>query len=418
MPNQPTRLTADFARFAALGQDATGGLSRVSLTPADREGRVLLIEMIRAAGMAVRIDRFGNIWGRTGGRWDEPAVIAGSHLDTVPNGGAFDGTVGVIGALEAIRTLTADGADLPVPLGIVSFTAEEAARYGVGTIGSKGIAGVLSPEQIYALKDRDGSTFAEAVADNAGFDLVGGPAEPGAIGCFFEMHIEQGRELEMAGLPVGVVSAVAAPTRFKVRVLGQAAHSGATLPRWRKDGLAAAAELVLALERIMAEEEEHGVVATATIFKLHPVSINVVPGTVELGVDIRGIEPVAKRRAVQTFRQTVERVSAARSIPMELELLTDEEPVQFDPDAVAFVQAGCDRAGIESLPMRSRAGHDAMYMAKRWPSAMLFVPSRDGISHHPDEYTTQEQIALGTRALTEAMAVAVERLGQRKGRSR
>jgi beta-ureidopropionase / N-carbamoyl-L-amino-acid hydrolase len=403
MPYNPERLQADFERFAAIGGGAGGSVTRLALTPADREARLLFVQLLQEAGLAVRIDRFGNIWGRTGGRWAEPAVLSGSHLDSVPNGGRYDGTAGVVAALEAVRSLVEDGVALPAPLEVVAFTAEESARYGVATIGSKGVSGVLTAEAIYALKDRQGIPFADAVAENAGWELVGGPQEPGSIGCFLEMHVEQGKELELAGMELGVVRAIAAPTRFKVTLHGQAAHSGATLMTWRKDGLVAASELVLALERIAEIEEEFGTVATATIFALHPVSINVVPGKVEMGVDIRGIDSVAKRRAVQRFRQTVGRVSAMRGIPIDLELLSDEEPVQLDPGAVEQIRLGCEQTGRPSMLMHSRAGHDAMNMAKRWPSAMLFVPSRDGVSHHPDEYTAPEQIDLGARALRAAM---------------
>ncbi len=406
MPYNPQRLQRDMDSFAAIGGGADGSVSRLALSEADREGRSLLIRLMRDAGLEVRIDGFGNVWGRNGGRWDEPAVISGSHLDSVPNGGRFDGVVGVCAALEAVRALTEDGRCPQVPLGVVNFTAEESSRYGVATIGSKGIAGVLSREQIYALTDRGGSSFAEALAANAGYDLTGGPGEPGQIGCFLELHVEQGKELELAGKPLGVVSAIAAPTRFKVTVHGQAAHSGATLMTWRKDGLTAAAELILALERIAELEEEFGTVATATIFTLHPVSINVVPGRVEMGVDIRGIEPVSKRRAVERFRQTVSRVSALRSVPIDVQVLSDEAPVILDTASVEFVRTGCERTGEPYMIMQSRAGHDAMNMARRWPSAMLFVPSRGGVSHHPEEYTAPEQIELGARALMEAMLAA------------
>lgn len=407
------RLLRDFERLATVGRNRDGSVTRIALSPEDRQARGILIHLMRDAGLAVRIDRFGNIWGRTGGRWDEPAVVAGSHLDTVPGGGLYDGVVGVVAALEAVRALTASGRPLPLPLGVVNFTAEESTRYGVATIGSKGVAGVLSPEAIEALRDRDGVTFREAVQANAGLEWVGEPQPPGRIGAFLELHVEQGRELEMAGVPVGKVEAVAAPSRFRVIVHGEAAHSGATLLTWRKDGLVAASDLVLALERIAELEEEYGTVATATIFSLHPISINVVPGRVELGVDIRGVDIDSKRRAVRRFLQTVERVSAFRGISIDVEPLSDEEPVRLHPRAIGWVEEGCRRTGARSMTMFSRAGHDAMNMARRWPTALIFIPSRGGISHHPDEYTDPAHIELGARVLMEAMAAAVHDLAER-----
>lgn len=412
MPFDPERLQADLNRFAAIGGGADGSVTRLALSPADREGRRQFVALLQAADMAVRIDRFGNIWGRTGGRWEEPAVVAGSHLDSVPNGGRFDGTAGVVAALEAVRSLTEEGWVPPVPIGVVSFTAEESSRYGVATIGSKGIAGVLSEAEIYALNDRQGESFAAALAQNAGYELTGGPEPPGEIGCFLELHVEQGRELEQAGKPLGVVRTIAAPTRFKVKVHGQAAHSGATLMASRKDGLVAASELVLALEQIAKSEAEFGTVATATIFSIEPVSINVVPGMVEMGVDIRGTDRLSKRRAVERFRQRVERVSTLRGVRIEVESLSDEEPVRLHPTPVAFMRRGCEQTGAPYMLMESRAGHDAMNIAKRWPSAMLFVPSRGGISHNPMEYTPPELIELGARALREAMLVAVTTISE------
>lgn len=412
MPFDPERLQADLNRFAAIGGGADGSVTRLALSPTDREGRRQFVALLQAAGMAVRIDRFGNIWGRTGGRWEEPAVVAGSHLDSVPNGGRFDGTAGVVAALEAVRSLTEEGWVPPVPIGVVSFTAEESSRYGVATIGSKGMAGVLSEAEIYALKDRQGESFAAALAQNAGYELTGGPEPPGEIGCFLELHVEQGRELEQAGKPLGVVRTIAAPTRFKVKVHGQAAHSGATLMASRKDGLVAASELVLALEQIAKSEAEFGTVATATIFGIEPVSINVVPGMVEMGVDIRGTDRLSKRQAVERFRQRVERVSTLRGVRIEVESLSDEEPVRLHPTPVAFMRRGCEQTGAPYMLMESRAGHDAMNIAKRWPSAMLFVLSRGGISHNPMEYTPPELIELGARALREAMLVAVTTISE------
>jgi len=420
VPVSSQRLQADLDRFAAIGAGEGGSVTRLALTAADREARGILIELAQNAGLAVRIDDHGNTWARSGDDWRVAAAVAGSHLDTVPNGGRFDGVVGVVAALEALRALAEDGRMPDTPLGLVNFAAEESSRFGISTIGSKAFAGILDAQTAAAITDRDGVTFAQAVADHGGYELVGGRARAGGrVGCYLEMHVEQGKELEMAGVPLGVVQAIAAPTRFRVTVHGEAAHSGATLMTWRKDGLVAASELVLALERIAEVEEDYGTVATATIFALHPVSINVVPGRVELGVDIRGIESRSKRRAVERFRQTVRRVSAQRGVAVEVELLSDEEPVTLDPDAVACVRRGCERTGLGYRMMHSRAGHDAMNMARHCPAAMLFVPSRGGVSHHPGEFTSPEDLYHGTVALAESLleAATLVRDGARRGRS-
>jgi len=411
VPIKPERMLSHMERFAAIGKTAGGGTDRLALSPQDHEARRLLVDLMREAGMTVQIDCLGNIWGRTDERWCEPAVVAGSHLDTVPAGGRFDGVAGVVAALEAVQALIEDGRVPRVPLGVACFAAEESSRFGVSTVGSKGAAGILDYSEIMAMKDRDGVTYLDALVAH------GGPAAGQAptVGCYLELHVEQGRELELAGVPLGVVQAIAAPTRYRVTVHGEAAHSGATLMTWRKDGLVAASELVLALERIAEVEEEYGTVATATIFALHPVSINVVPGRVELGVDIRGTEERSKRRAVERFLHTVRRVSAQRGVPIDLETLADEQPVALDPAAVACVRAGCERVGAPYMMMSSRAGHDAMNMARICPAAMLFVPSQGGVSHHPAEYTSPEHLVLGARALLEAMLEAAEMLRAGRG---
>jgi hydantoinase/carbamoylase family amidase len=386
------------------------------LTDEDRQARELFAGMARAAGLHLRLDRHGNIWAATHDDWPRPAVVCGSHLDTVPNGGRYDGTLGVLAGLEVVRSLSDQGRLPAVPLAVAVFAAEESSRFGVSTIGSKAAAGVLSDDALADLRDRGGTRYLDALETHGRLrdaSVRAGP--PGPIGCFLEMHVEQGRELELADTPLGVVQAIAAPTRFRATVHGEAAHSGATMMSWRKDGLAAAAELVLALERVAELEEDYGTVATATIFALHPVSINVVPGRVEMGVDIRGIDRASKQRAVERFRRTVWRVSAQRSIRIDLDVTADDEPVALSPEAVACVRAGCERAGARYQLMHSRAGHDSMNMARICPAGMLFVPSEGGISHHPREHTRPEHIVQGVDALLEAVLAAAAMIEGRAG---
>jgi N-carbamoyl-L-amino-acid hydrolase len=336
------------------------------------------------------------------GDWDRPALLLGSHLDSVPTGGRYDGVVGVVASLEVIRALREDGGLPDFPVGVVSFTAEESSRWGVATLGSKGLAGVLSTEKLFGLTDRDDITFADACRQHAGYDLVGGPAAFGPIGGFIELHVEQGLELGRAGLRLGVVSRIAAPSRYKVIVKGEAAHSGAALMGMRKDGLTAAAELILGLEEI-AETEAGLTVATATVFALHPVSINVVPGQVDLGIDIRSVDAESKRRTVDRFFRLAKRVQNLRGIEIETHALSEEEPVALHPQIVSLLADACSALGVPYHPMYSRAGHDAMYVAKIAPAAMLFVPSRGGISHNPQEYTELADIERGAQVLYEAV---------------
>lgn len=404
------RLERDLAMLAAIGGSGPGAVTRLALTPTDRQARRWFIERCRELGMTVRIDRFGNMAGVLGA-WDRPALLTGSHLDSVPSGGCFDGVVGVITAFEAIRQLQEQGRLPDWPVGVVNFTAEESARWGVATMGSKGLAGARSAADLLALKDREGISFAEALAANAGYDLLGaetpaagtpdaGPQSFGPIGGFLEVHVEQGPELWEAGEHLGVVSRIAAPTRFRVTVQGEANHSGTTLMGRRQDALTAAAELILGVEAIGRAEPEL-TVATATIFKVEPVSINVIPGRVELGVDIRSVGP--KERAVSAFQALLAETRQRRGLDITAELLGDEAPVVLDERAVGALAEACEVLGLPYRPMASRAGHDAMYLARVAPAAMLFLPSRGGLSHNPAEFTELDDLALGARVLAEAI---------------
>lgn len=395
------RLERDLAALAAIGGSGPGAVTRLALTPADREARRWFIERCRELGMTVRIDRFGNMAGVLGA-WDRPALLIGSHLDSVPSGGRFDGVAGVITGFEAVRRLQAEGRLPAWPVGVVNFTAEESARWGVATMGSKGLAGARSAEELLALRDRDGVTFAEALAANAGYDLVGAPQPFGPIGGFLELHVEQGPELWEAGEHLGVVSRIAAPTRFRITLQGEANHSGTTLMHRRQDALTAAAELILGVEAIGRAEPDQ-TVATATIFKVEPVSINVIPGRVELGVDIRSVDPGAKERAVSAFRALLDQTMQRRGLQITEELLGDEAPVILDERAVGALVEACQALNLPFRPMVSRAGHDAMNLARIAPAAMLFLPSRGGLSHNPAEFTELADLELGAHVLAEAI---------------
>ncbi len=394
------RIERDMEAFSKIGSTGGTSITRLALTAEDHAARRHFIGLCRAEGLEVRIDRFGNIAGVLGS-WDQPALLMGSHLDSVPSGGRFDGTAGVAGALEAIRALREDGAQLSFPVGVICFTAEESSRWGIATLGSKGLAGIMTPQELASLTDASGITFEAACLENSGYELTEGPGEMGPIAGYFELHVEQGPHLERAGLGLGVVSRIAAPTRFKVVVKGEAAHSGSALMGLRKDGLTASAELILGLEEL-AEAEAEFTVATATVFALYSVSINVVPGQVDLGVDIRSVDTASKRRTVERFLRLARRVQALRGIEIEIITLADEEPVELNPMAVETLARACRSLNLPFLPMFSRAGHDAMNINRLAPAAMVFVPSRGGISHNPAEFTSPEDIAQGARVLVEA----------------
>ncbi|HAI20657.1 MAG TPA: Zn-dependent hydrolase [Clostridiales bacterium UBA8153] len=411
MPVSATRLEGDLQRFAAWGGTPGGGVSRIALTPADRLARRELIGLLRGEGLEVRMDEVGNIFGRLGS-WERAGVLLGSHLDTVPEGGRYDGTAGVVAAVEVIRALREEGRLPPCPLGVAAFTAEESTRYGVATIGSKVMAGVMSLDAALALTDAGGLSLGRALEAQGGREWVAGPADAGEVGAFLELHVEQGRELELAGAEVGVVTHIAAPTRLKLTVFGQAGHSGSAPMGLRKDGLTAAAELILALEQLGEDEAEHGTVATATILALHPVSINVIPGQVELGIDVRSLDAVSKRRAVQRFLALAQRVCDLRGVRFSVAFLADEEPARLAPELVAAASSACTRLGVRHLVMVSRAGHDIANLSRLAPAALVFVPSRGGLSHQAGEFTSLEALVTGTRVLAETALAAAALVGE------
>lgn len=417
-----TRIQQDLAAFAAIGRTPDGpGITRLAFTAADADARRHAIGLMRAAGLSVRLDAAGNLFGLTPAALAHPeqTVLMGSHLDTVPSGGAYDGATGVVAALEVVRSLAAEAGAAPgaggpdhqpdaaaaaalPPLGVAVFACEESSRFRVATVGSKVLTGVLSLEQTLALTDGDGVAYADALAAHDNRDEVGSVGPAPAFGAYLELHVEQGRELEVRGQRVAAVERVAAPTRLRIILEGEAAHSGATPLYRRKDALVAAAEVILAVERVAETEAEHGTVGTTTLFTVAPVAINVVPGTVTLGVDVRGVDAASKERCLQKLRDFLRRLEVMREVRIRFEVLAQEDPVALSPAVVAAVLQACVELNLPPLRLDSRAGHDAMYLQRVCPAGMIFIPSAGGISHHPDEYTAPEDIALGTAVLRRA----------------
>lgn len=395
------RIEQDLRALAAIGRGPEQpGITRLAFSAADQQARRLIISRMRAIGLQPRIDAVGNIFGLTPAALARPAatVLMGSHLDTVPAGGAYDGVTGVVAALEVVRSLATEAAALP-PLGVAVLACEESSRFRMATVGSKVLAGILTIAEALALTDAAGVTYGEAVAAHGNWDEVGGPQPPPQIGAYLELHVEQGRELELSGHTVAAVERIAAPTRLAVTLEGEAAHSGATPLYRRKDALAAAAEVILAVERLAETEAEHGTVGTTTLFAISPAAINVVPGSVTLGVDVRGVDSANKQRCIKKLQDFLGRLALMREIKIDLKILAAEEPVTLAPPVVEAILAAAAHLGLPQVRLDSRAGHDAMYMQRLCPSGLIFVPSTGGISHHPDEHTPLDAIAAGTEVL-------------------
>lgn len=395
---------ATLERIGEFGR-AERGYRRLAFGDADWAARAFVADRMREAGLEVRSDPCGNLIGRLPGRDPQaPAVATGSHVDTVPEGGNYDGVVGTVGGLAAVMRLQARG-PLTHPLEFILFMSEESSRFGFATMGSKAMAGLANLAAWARATDPDGQdlpgVFAERGLDAGG--LAGAVRGRGALKAFVELHIEQGPVLEQAGLQIGVVEGIAAPTRLQVTVRGVAGHSGATPMGQRQDALASASRMVLAVQAAAEREAAAGTVGTVGLLKVHPGAMNVIPGLVELWVDIRGIEAASIARAVDEVQAVIASIAETHRTPASVQTLTADRPVSMDPGVVAAVEAACGRLGLAYRRMPSGAGHDAMNMAHIAPAGLIFIPCRGGVSHNPDEYASPADILAGVDVLTETL---------------
>jgi hydantoinase/carbamoylase family amidase len=380
------------------------GLTRLAYTKDERMAVEYFANLCIKEGLQVRIDPCGNLIARREGRNpDLPAVACGSHLDTVIQGGRYDGVIGVAAALELVRSLNDKCIETEHPIEIICFACEESSRFGVSTIGSKAMVGDLKKESLAELKDKNGIFMKDAFIDcSLDFNnMEDCTRQKGELKAFLELHIEQGPVLEEGNKQIGIVFSIAAPTRLHVHIQGKGSHTGATPMHLRKDALLGAAEISLDLELAAQMESIHGTVATVSVCEVKPSVMNVIPDSVELKIDIRGTLAESKKAVLQKLFDSFERIKQKRGLGMNWSLLSDEQPTQLDTDVIQSLASACDRKGVSYIQMASGAGHDAMNMAKLCPTGLIFVPSRDGLSHHPDEYTPMEAIGIGA-ALLEA----------------
>jgi hydantoinase/carbamoylase family amidase len=392
------RLQADFEALAAVGRQPSGGLLRAAYTPAYLEGRDLVRGWLAEAGLTTRVDVIGNLFGRTPGP-DGPVVRTGSHLDAVRNGGTFDGAVGVVGAVEAVRAIVEAGVMLRRPIEVVGFVDEEG-RFA-GLLGSAVMTGAVAPERLAGLRDEDGVAFEAALAE-AGLDpaRVGAVARsPDELAAFVELHIEQGAVLERAGVPIGVVTATAGTHRLAVEIVGRADHAGATPMDARQDALQAAAEIVVAVRRIALESGRPTLRATVGQLSVEPNVTSAVAERVRLVVDVRDVEADVRAVAARRVEEAIAAACAREALAYRIENPMSAPPGPTDPAIRAAIAAACARVGAPWMPIVSGASHDAQNLARVIPTGMIFVPSHDGRSHCPAERTEPEQLALGTDVL-------------------
>jgi allantoate deiminase len=391
-------LAADLEEAARIGADG-GGVSRFAWTPELAQANEWLVGRLQELGLETQIDAAGNVLGR----WEEgagTAVLVGSHLDTVPRGGRYDGALGVLAAIEVVRTLKREGVSLRRPLWIVSFNDEEGSRFQTGMLGSRAFIGDLDAE------DWRRRGVADAMAA-AGFDFerLGEAKAVDRVGAYLELHIEQGPVLEQEGLDLGIVSGIAGLLGFRIRLTGEANHAGTTPMASRRDALAGAARIVLELRDEARSRAD--MTANVGILTVAPGGFNVIPGTAEFTIDARAGDADGFVRAEKFVRDTLERVAAEEQLELEVSETHRKPPTPLDPGLQELLARGAAAEGAMARSMPSGAGHDAMVLAKHVPAAMLFVPSRAGISHSPDEYTSPEQCELGARVLTRAVRALV-----------
>lgn len=384
--------------LGAIGRRPGGGVTRPAFSEEEARATALVAGWARAAGLTVAYDDIGNLFASTDGNAPgAAAVAAGSHLDSVPDGGRYDGPLGVVGALAAIEALRAAGVTPRRPLELIVWRCEEPVRFPSGRIGSQVFAGDLTIDELLPR----GETFGLAGWLERERDRP--RRAPGrTLAAFLELHIEQGRRLEDAGAQLGVVTAVAAPTRLRVDITGAADHSGATPMGLRRDALCAAAELILAVERAGFAARASDGVATAVTIRAEPGALNVVPGRVELALDLRGTDPRGIAHMAALIRRDGARIARRRGVTVEQTVLSRATPVAFDEATVTLVEDTIRALGYSHLRLPSGAGHDAMTVAPHTPSAMLFVPSAGGVSHAPGEYTPPDDIIRGILALAAA----------------
>ena len=395
------RLWASLMEMARIGALPHGGCGRLALTDLDKQGRDLFVRWCREAGCSIKVDRLGNVFARREGkRPDLPPVMTGSHLDTQPHGGKFDGVYGVLAGLEVIRTLNDAKVQTEAPVEVAVWTNEEGARFAPAMCASGVFGGAFEADYVLGQKDLDGKTFGDELKriGYAGSEACGGRA----VGTFFEVHIEQGPILEAEGFPIGVVTGVQGIRWYDIVVAGQDAHAGPTPMPMRRDALLAASSMVAAVNRIAHAHAPYG---RGTVGQMHviPNSRNTVPGEVRFSVDIRNPDADALARMDRELRAAVAASAAEVGVEATVTEIWYSPPVVFDDGCAESVRQAAESLGYKNRDIVSGAGHDSVYVSRVAPTSMIFVPCRGGLSHNEAEDAEPAHIEAGCNVLLHAM---------------
>jgi len=400
------RLLAEIETLASFSDVDPPAVTRIVFTPTDLKARAWLKDCCEEAGLKVRQDAIGNTFARWNGSDPAaPVVGTGSHIDAIPNAGKYDGIVGVLGGLEAIRALRRSGFRPKHSIELLVFTSEEPTRFGIGCLGSRLLSGTLSADAAAKLTDRDGASV-EQVRHSAGFagELATVQLKNGYYKAFLELHIEQGPILERERVPLGLVTHIAAPATLRVSIEGSGGHAGGVLMPDRKDALCAAAELILAIENAAQNSGAVDTVATVGMCEVFPGAVNSIPSRVYLTVDLRDTELRRRDAVIQKMEAAVRAISQERLVSIRTELLNADPPADCDSEIVDALVQSCKKHSMTFRTMVSRAYHDSLFMARITPVGMLFIPCRYGYSHRPDEFASPEDIARGTLVLAQTLS--------------
>lgn len=393
------RLLNRLFELGTIGGQEAGGITRHAFTPEDRAAKNLVSVYMKEAGLTVREDAVGNLIGRKEGRNHQaPVVLTGSHIDTVCNGGIYDGGLGVLGAIEVLQTLNEQGIEVEHPIEVYAFNDEEGSRFSFSMFGSRGVIGDLQPKDL-EIKDREGISVAEAMKAQ-GLDpeqIREAIRARQSLKAFVELHIEQGKVLECHDRSVGIVSGIVNELWLKCTVQGEAGHAGATPMPLRHDALTAAAEMILVVE---GEAGKAGTtVATVGRLKVLPGGINIIPGTVEFTLDLRDISQAVSDQVEERIFAEFARISQERGVHFQTEILQRIPPAPCSEEFQEIARKAFGKVGLEPFTLPSGAGHDAMQMINVCPIGMIFVRSKDGISHNPAEWSSPEDCAAGVNVL-------------------
>jgi len=400
------RLVKEIDELALISDAEAPAVTRIVFSPTDLRARAWLIARCEEAELRVRQDAIGNIFAKwAGSEGGAPAVGTGSHTDAIPNAGKYDGVVGVLGGLEAIRSLQRSAFRPKHSIELLMFTSEEPTRFGIGCLGSRLLSGTMSSDAARKLLDKDGTSIEELRAQ-AGFTgaLEAVRLPTNYYKAFVELHIEQGPVLEKKKVPLGIVTDIAAPASLRITIEGSGGHAGGVLMPDRRDPLCAAAELVLAIETAARTTAAVDTVATVGICEVFPGAVNSIPSRVNLTADIRDTNLARRDAVMHEIKSASQSIAVKRQVSIHEELVNADAPAQCAAAIVETLSAACAKCKLPFIPMVSRAYHDSLFMSRIVPAGMLFIPCRNGYSHRPDEYASPEDIERGVIVLAETLA--------------